>query len=117
MSVKLLTERHLEILCLKGCCTCSSESTLVKMPHGKKSRHGSFVIRNLIDKKMFVSCCRYFKQGTLLHNYGDVLAILLRLRQLCCHPFLVAKAAELVKETLGMDSLSILANKLVCIEV
>ena len=32
MSVKLLTEHHLEFLCLKGGCTDSSESTLVKMP-------------------------------------------------------------------------------------
>ena len=30
MSVKLLTEQHLEFLSLKGGCTCSSESTLVK---------------------------------------------------------------------------------------
>ena len=33
MSVKLLTEHHLEILSLKGGCTGSSESTLVKIPH------------------------------------------------------------------------------------
>ena len=33
MSVKLLTEHHLEFLILKGGCTGSSESTLVKMPH------------------------------------------------------------------------------------
>ena len=33
MSVKLLTEHHLEFLRLKGGCTGSSESTLVKMPH------------------------------------------------------------------------------------
>ena len=33
MSVKLLTEHHLEFLCLKGGCKDSSESTLVKMPH------------------------------------------------------------------------------------
>ena len=33
MSVKLLTEHRLEFLSLKGCCTGSSESTLVKMPH------------------------------------------------------------------------------------
>ena len=31
MIVKLLTERHLEFLSLKGGCTGSSESTLVKM--------------------------------------------------------------------------------------
>ena len=33
MSVKLLTEHHFEFLSLKGGCTCSSESTHVKMPH------------------------------------------------------------------------------------
>ena len=33
MNIKLLTEHHLEFLCLKGGCTGSSESTLVKMPH------------------------------------------------------------------------------------
>ena len=37
MSVKLLTEHHLVFLLLKGGCTGSSESTLVKMPHGWKS--------------------------------------------------------------------------------
>ena len=33
MSVKLLTQQHLEFMSLKGGCTGSSESTLVKMPH------------------------------------------------------------------------------------
>ena len=33
MSVKLLTEHHLEFLSLIGGCSGSSESTLVKMPH------------------------------------------------------------------------------------
>ena len=37
MSVKLLTEHHLEFLSLKGCCTGLSESTFVKMPHCWKS--------------------------------------------------------------------------------
>ena len=37
LSVKLLTEHHLELLSLKGGCTSSSESTLVKMPHCWKS--------------------------------------------------------------------------------
>ena len=41
MSVKLLTEHHLEFLSLEGGCTCSSESTLVKMPHFWKSRSNS----------------------------------------------------------------------------
>ena len=33
MSVKLLTEHHLEFLSLTGGCTSSSESIHVKMPH------------------------------------------------------------------------------------
>ena len=49
MSVKLLTEHHLEFLSLKGGCTDSTESTLVKMPHYWKShltgeRNGSVVV-------------------------------------------------------------------------
>ena len=37
MTVKLLTEHHLKFLRVKGGCTGSSESTLVKMPHCWKS--------------------------------------------------------------------------------
>ena len=37
MIVRLLTDHHLEFLSLKGGCTCSSESTHVKMPHCRKS--------------------------------------------------------------------------------
>ena len=37
MVVKLLPEHHLEFLTLKGGCTDSSKSTLVKMPHCWKS--------------------------------------------------------------------------------
>ena len=37
MSVQLLTEHHLEFRSLRGDYTGSSESTLVKMPHGWKS--------------------------------------------------------------------------------
>ena len=36
-SVKLLTEHHFEFLIIKEGCTCSSESTLVEMPHCWKS--------------------------------------------------------------------------------
>ena len=37
MSIKLLTEHHLEFLSSKGGCTGSSVSTLVIMPHCWKS--------------------------------------------------------------------------------
>ena len=37
---------------------------------------------------------RYMTAGTLLKNYTEVLAILTRLRQLCCHPKLCTAALE-----------------------
>ena len=37
MAVKLTTEQHLKSLILKGGCSGSSESTLAKMPHCRKS--------------------------------------------------------------------------------
>ena len=44
MIVKLLTEHHLEFLSLKGGCTGSSESTLVKMPHCWKSHAAAHIL-------------------------------------------------------------------------
>nr|XP_046268617.1 helicase-like transcription factor isoform X2 [Scatophagus argus] len=37
---------------------------------------------------------RYITEGTVLRNYADVLAILMRLRQHCCHPDLLAKVSS-----------------------
>ena len=41
---KLLTKHHLEFLSLKGGCTGSSESTLVKIPHCLKSHVADYCI-------------------------------------------------------------------------
>ena len=46
MIVKLLTEHHLEFLSLKGGCTGSSESTLVKMPRCWKSHAKAQLLYN-----------------------------------------------------------------------
>ncbi|XP_041668847.1 helicase-like transcription factor [Cheilinus undulatus] len=37
---------------------------------------------------------RYVAEGTILRNYADVLVILMRLRQYCCHPDLLAKISS-----------------------
>ncbi|XP_061553004.1 helicase-like transcription factor isoform X1 [Phycodurus eques] len=37
---------------------------------------------------------RYVAEGTVLRNYADVLSILMRLRQHCCHPDLLASTAS-----------------------
>ena len=55
MSVKLLTEHHLEFLSLKGDCTGSSESRLVKIPHCWKSHVTAHMFVNLIYY-MYYTC-------------------------------------------------------------
>ena len=40
------------------------------------------------------SVYRYMAVGTVLSNYADVLAILMRLRQHCCHSDLLAKLSS-----------------------
>ena len=54
MSVKILTEQCLEFLSLKGGCTGSYESTLVKMPHCRKARATAQIILNL--NQLFRRC-------------------------------------------------------------
>ena len=70
MSVKVPTEHHLEFLSLKGGCTDSSESTLVKIPHCWKSHVAaqmSFIslvkslgIEQPINDKMLDKCSHVF---------------------------------------------------------
>ena len=54
MSVKLLTEQHLEFLSLTGGCTGPSESALVKMPHCWKSHVAAhlsfFILYNVVSE-------------------------------------------------------------------
>ena len=61
MSVKLLTEHHLELLSLKGDCTGSSDSTLVKMPNRWKS-HGSNEMKKTVEKSHSIPFCFYSPQ-------------------------------------------------------
>ena len=49
MSVKLLPERHLEFLLLKGGCRGSCESTLVKMPFCWESHVAAHLIVEMIE--------------------------------------------------------------------
>ena len=64
MSVKLLTEHHLKFLSLKCGCTCSSESTLVKMPHCWKSH-----VKAHLSKTFFLSIFEWpLKTGSTVYN-------------------------------------------------
>ena len=84
ISIKLLTEHHLESFSLTGGCTGSSESTHVKMPHCWKSHvmaqiistlHSTFAIQNILTC-MFspvhhgssYACQADVLSGNFLHN-------------------------------------------------
>ena len=52
MSVKLLTEHHLEFLSLTGGCTGSSESTSIKTPHCWKSHFTAQVMYFIVTASL-----------------------------------------------------------------
>ena len=56
MSVKLLTDHHLEFLSLKGDCGGLSESTLGKMPHCWKSHVTAHFIYNNEELRETADC-------------------------------------------------------------
>ena len=62
MSVKLMTEHNLEFPSLKGGCTGSSESTLVKMPHCWKSH---------VAAHFFLACVDFCRLRKTLANSID----------------------------------------------
>ena len=68
MIVKLLTERHLEFLSLKGSCTGSSESTLVKMSNCWKSH----ALAHIILPCYILCSVKLYCHGFLLHHYHVV---------------------------------------------
>ena len=55
MSVKLLTEHHLELISSKGGCTGSSKSTLAKMPHCWKSHVTAHLFPLSADAQAYLS--------------------------------------------------------------
>ena len=72
MIVKLLAEYHLEFLSIKGCCTGSSESAHVKMPHCWKSNalaHLVYVTRHA--KRYELGGRRHFEKIRLKVNVAS----------------------------------------------
>ena len=61
MIVKLLTEHHLEFLSLKGGCTGSSESTLVKISNCWKSHALAHIINIIEDIKRLATLLKGFE--------------------------------------------------------
>ncbi|NWR62839.1 HLTF factor, partial [Bucorvus abyssinicus] len=47
-----------------------------------------------VQKEGKAAISRFFTDGTVLAHYADILGVLLRLRQLCCHPHLCSFSAD-----------------------
>ena len=70
MSVKLLTEHHLEFLSWIGGCTDSFESTHVKMPHcWKSSVTAQMIVLSFFIKKFFALALLIQQQIILLIEF------------------------------------------------
>ncbi|KAG8906658.1 hypothetical protein FRB99_006359 [Tulasnella sp. 403] len=52
------------------------------------------IIYDAVEKREAQRISKFWKAGTLLKNYKFVLLMILRLRQVCCHPQLIAYAAD-----------------------
>ena len=73
MNVKLLTEHHVEFLSVKGDCTGSSESKLVKIPHCWKSHVAAHIFSHfyITTKAVMVVYTRF----TVIANQVIVMGI------------------------------------------
>ena len=101
MIVKLLTEHYLEFLDLKGGCTGSSESTLVKIPHCWKPHVTAHTSLNIFLLYVFKGSgkpsrdtqadlylhYRYIPEGCVRQITGRIRVCCRIDKSICCCPF------------------------------
>ena len=84
MTVKLLTEHHLEFLSLTRGCTCSYESTLIKMPNCWKSHVMALVILYLsyddASGSEITPCNKICKPLVVYRLTGNIITFIITLR-------------------------------------
>ncbi|KAM6127631.1 LOW QUALITY PROTEIN: helicase-like transcription factor [Phoenicopterus ruber ruber] len=66
---------------------------ILELPERKAIQHVTLTeeerqIYQSVKKEGKAAISRFFSEGTVLAHYADILGVLLRLRQLCCHPHL-----------------------------
>ena len=54
-----------------------------------------------LESKAQIQFNKYVRAGTIGRNYSNALVLLLRLRQACCHPFLVSKSGDFMLDKIG----------------
>ncbi|KAJ7662894.1 SNF2 family N-terminal domain-containing protein [Mycena rosella] len=63
---------------------------IVKLKFSDEERE----VYDSFEKRTKISLNRFIRNGTLVKNHAAVLVMILRLRQLCCHPYLILSIAE-----------------------
>ncbi|XP_018424390.1 PREDICTED: helicase-like transcription factor [Nanorana parkeri] len=87
--IKNITLRRTKKTKVKGKPVLQLPERKVFVQHIKLSSEEKRIYESMQNEgKLIIS--RYFNEGTVLTHYADVLAVLVRLRQLCCHPHLVS---------------------------
>ncbi|KAF8176997.1 SNF2 family DNA-dependent ATPase [Pholiota molesta] len=51
-------------------------------------------VYDMFEKQTKIQLNKFMKNGTLVKNHTFVLVLILRLRQICCHPYLILSLAE-----------------------
>ncbi|KJA22647.1 hypothetical protein HYPSUDRAFT_87246 [Hypholoma sublateritium FD-334 SS-4] len=51
-------------------------------------------VYDVFEKRTMIQLNRFIRNGTLIKNHTFVLVMILRLRQVCCHPYLILSQAE-----------------------
>ncbi|KAG9188400.1 hypothetical protein G6011_02323 [Alternaria panax] len=65
-----------------------------------------------LETKSQLQMNRYLQRGTVTANYANVLVLLLRLRQACCHPHLIKDLSQPATEAIAEDDLLVRAEGL-----
>ncbi|KAH8201941.1 hypothetical protein TruAng_003933 [Truncatella angustata] len=65
-----------------------------------------------VEHQMQLKFNKYLKAGTVLKNYSYILVLILRLRQSCCHPFLITNHGIPERAQLKPEEMIKLASKL-----
>jgi SNF2 family DNA or RNA helicase len=69
---------------------------------------------NALESKTQIQFNKYMRAGTVGRNYSNILVLLLRLRQCCCHPHLITdfEEAPAAGVDLSLDAMKDLAKSL-----
>uniref|UniRef100_A0A8C4JKZ7 Helicase like transcription factor n=1 Tax=Dromaius novaehollandiae TaxID=8790 RepID=A0A8C4JKZ7_DRONO len=91
--IKSITLRRTKISKVKGKPILELPERKVLIQHVTLAEEERQIYQS-VKKEGKVAINRFFNEGTVLAHYADILGVLLRLRQLCCHPHLCTNTSS-----------------------